>query len=89
MATLAFVATALMAPASAQDAAPQQTATSVEAPAADVCRDAANGTHVAQIHCCRANKGICGCRAGKIICCDRTASTEAGCTCHGDEAVID
>lgn len=89
MATLALVATALIPPASAQDTVPQQTVTSAEAAASDTCRDGANGTHVAQIHCCKANKGICGCRAGKIVCCDRTASNEAGCTCHGDEGVIE
>jgi hypothetical protein len=89
MATLALVATALMPPASAQDTVPQQTTASGDAPTADICRAGANELRVAQIHCCKANKGICGCRAGKIVCCDGTASTEAGCTCHGDEAMLD
>jgi hypothetical protein len=36
-----------------------------------------------QADCCKGHKGICGCRAGKIICCDGTASS--ACTCHGEE----
>jgi hypothetical protein len=39
--------------------------------------------------CCKANKGVCGCRAGKIICCDGTASAQPGCTCHGDEGFLE
>lgn len=38
--------------------------------------------------CCKANKGVCGCRAGKIICCDGTASTQPGCTCHGEDGFL-
>lgn len=38
--------------------------------------------------CCKGHKGVCGCRAGKIICCDGTASAQPGCTCHGDEGFI-
>jgi hypothetical protein len=34
---------------------------------------------VAQQGCCQANKGVCGCRAGKIVCCDRTFSKDCGC----------
>lgn len=44
---------------------------------------------IAQLACCKKNKGVCGCRAGKIVCCDNAPSTEPGCTCHGDEAVIE
>jgi hypothetical protein len=37
--------------------------------------------------CCKANKGICGCRAGKIVCCDKTFAD--GCTCaREDEAPL-
>lgn len=32
-----------------------------------------------QQDCCKANKGVCGCRAGKIVCCDKTFSPD--CTC--------
>ena len=42
-----------------------------------------------QLDCCKAHKGLCGCRAGKIICCDNTASTSPGCTCHSDSGVGD
>ena len=35
--------------------------------------------------CCKANKGICGCRAGKIVCCDKTFAE--GCPCSQDEPV--
>ena len=39
--------------------------------------------------CCKGNKGVCGCRAGKIICCDGKASTQPGCTCHGDDGFLE
>ncbi len=44
---------------------------------------------VAQLACCKKNKGVCGCRAGKIVCCDNAPSNEPGCTCHGDEAIVE
>lgn len=44
---------------------------------------------IAQLACCKKNKGVCGCRAGKIVCCDNTPSNEPGCTCHGDEAMVE
>ncbi|MDP2431152.1 MAG: hypothetical protein Q8O33_03895 [Pseudomonadota bacterium] len=40
---------------------------------------------VSQSDCCKGHKGVCGCRAGKIVCCDNTASTN--CTCHSDWGV--
>jgi len=33
-----------------------------------------------QADCCQGHMGVCGCRAGKIVCCDATASRT--CTCH-------
>ncbi|MDZ7595924.1 MAG: hypothetical protein U0932_14860 [Thiobacillus sp.] len=63
-------------------AATQQKMISTEA-----CLANAKGMHLAQINCCKGHKGICGCRAGKIVCCDNTISTEPGCTCHGDDAI--
>jgi len=33
--------------------------------------------------CCKANKGICGCRAGKIVCCDKTFAE--GCPCARED----
>jgi hypothetical protein len=44
----------------------------------------AAGETVAQQACCKGNKGVCGCRAGKIVCCDKTFSDT--CTCNRDEA---
>ena len=42
------------------------------------------GETVAQKDCCKGHKGVCGCRAGKIVCCDKTFSDS--CTCNRDEA---
>ncbi|MGA0025560.1 MAG: hypothetical protein ACO3F9_13070 [Burkholderiales bacterium] len=33
--------------------------------------------------CCAKNKGVCGCRAGKIVCCDKSFAT--GCTCNQED----
>jgi hypothetical protein len=41
-----------------------------------------NLAQVVQTDCCKGHKGVCGCRAGKIVCCDNTASST--CTCHSD-----
>ncbi len=88
LALLAFVPACFMLPAAADStvdptpAAAQQTSISPEA-----CIANAKGMQLAQIQtaCCKAHKGICGCRAGKIVCCDNSTSKEPGCTCHGDE----
>jgi hypothetical protein len=37
-----------------------------------------------QQNCCKANKGICGCRAGKIVCCDKTFADGCSCAREGD-----
>jgi hypothetical protein len=42
-------------------------------------------SQVSQSDCCKGHKGVCGCRAGKIVCCDNT--TSAACTCHADSGV--
>lgn len=42
-------------------------------------------SQVSQSDCCKGHKGVCGCRAGKIVCCDN--STSATCTCHADSGV--
>lgn len=60
-----------------------------DAAATQACLARAKGDQVAQINCCSGHKGVCGCRAGKIVCCDNTTSTEPGCTCHGDEGVAE
>ena len=41
------------------------------------------GTFAQQQACCKANKGICGCRAGKIVCCDKTFAD--GCSCNRED----
>jgi hypothetical protein len=92
LAVLAFALTSFMLPAAADStvdrtpAATQQKSISTEA-----CLANTKGMHLAQIQtaCCKAHKGICGCRAGKIVCCDNTTSIEPGCTCHGDEGVAE
>lgn len=45
-----------------------------------------NLSQISQSDCCKGHKGVCGCRAGKIVCCDNTASPD--CTCHGDSGVV-
>lgn len=55
----------------------------------EACPVQAASFQVAQLACCKKNKGVCGCRAGKIVCCDNTTSTEPGCTCHGDEPIVE
>lgn len=40
---------------------------------------------ISQSDCCKGHKGVCGCRAGKIVCCDNT--TSPNCTCHGDQGL--
>ncbi|MDP2028503.1 MAG: hypothetical protein Q8K12_02585 [Thiobacillus sp.] len=92
LALLAFVPACFMLPAAADStvdrtlAAAQQESISPEA-----CLANAKGMHLAQIQtaCCKDHKGICGCRAGKIVCCDNSTSKEQGCTCHGDEGVTE
>ncbi len=67
-------------------AAERPSATAGEIPAAapaTVCAPAERLAQLTQTECCKARKGICGCRAGKIVCCDGTSSKEPGCTCHG------
>ena len=39
-------------------------------------------SQISQTDCCKGHKGVCGCRAGKIVCCDGTVSPD--CTCHAD-----
>lgn len=50
-----------------------------------VCPPEALLAQVSQADCCKGHKGVCGCRAGKIVCCDNTVS--ANCTCHADSGV--
>jgi hypothetical protein len=88
---LAFAPAFFALPAAADTAvAPTPTAAvQPEAISPEACLANAKGSHVAQLNCCKDHKGLCGCRAGKIVCCDNTVSKEPGCTCHGDEGVAE
>jgi hypothetical protein len=92
LATLAFVAAGVVLPAAA-DSTPGRTPTAAqpEPVSPEACLATAKGMHLAQIQtaCCKDHKGICGCRAGKIVCCDNSTSNEPGCTCHGDEGIAE
>lgn len=63
----------------------------VTAAAASVCPEGVDPSlHLAQglpIDCCKGHKGICGCRAGRIVCCDGTVSKDPNCTCHADSGL--
>jgi hypothetical protein len=86
LAVLAFVPACFLLPAAAESTVnPAPVATQQKTISAEACLANAKGMKLAQIDCCKGHKGICGCRAGKIVCCDNTVSTEPGCTCHGDE----
>jgi hypothetical protein len=90
IALLAFVPACFMLPAAADSTVVRAPAASQsEALSLQACLANAKGERLAQIDCCKGHKGICGCRAGKIVCCDGTASTEPGCTCHGDEGITE
>ena len=90
LAVLAFVPSFFLLPAAADSAPDGALAPAgLETISSEACLANANNMKLAQIDCCKGHKGICGCRAGKLVCCDNTTSTEPGCTCHGDEAVIE
>ncbi len=59
--------------------------------AASVCPDGVDRSlSLAQglpLDCCKGHKGVCGCRAGKIVCCDGTVSKDPNCTCHADSGL--
>lgn len=90
LALLAFVPACFLLPAAADSTVgPTPAAAQLEAISLQACLARATGQHLAQIDCCKGHKGICGCRAGKIVCCDNSTSKEAGCTCHGDEGIVE
>jgi hypothetical protein len=69
-------------------APPEDLAPRASAPAASVllpCPAPEHLSQVSQADCCKGHKGVCGCRAGKIVCCDNTISVN--CACHGDSGV--
>ncbi len=91
-ALLAGIQSCFMLPAAADPgpAVPASAALQRHAVPAQACPANLQGlslSQVVQLACCSGHKGICGCRAGKIVCCDNTTSTEPGCSCHGDEAI--
>lgn len=63
---------------------PPPAAIEASLPAA-ACKSVDRLAQLTQTECCKAHKGICGCRAGKIVCCDGSVSKEPGCTCHGED----
>lgn len=93
-ALLAFIQSLFLLPAAADSSAPINSTAAVaqSAAALEACPTTLKGVNLAQItttECCKGHKGLCGCRAGKLVCCDGTVSNEPGCTCHGDEGVIE
>ena len=93
-ALLALAQSFFLLPAAADSSAPanppavtQQSASPLTACPANL--KGANLAQVTSTECCKGQKGICGCRAGKIVCCDSKPSTHPGCTCHGDEGFIE
>ena len=90
LAVMAFAPTFFVLPAAADSTVKSASvAATLKAVTPLACTANAKGPHVAQLNCCSAHKGLCGCRAGKIVCCDGTVSTEPGCTCHGDEGAVE
>lgn len=92
LAMLAFVPACFMLPATADSTVPPTpVAAQPKSISPEACLANAKGMHLAQIQtaCCKDHKGICGCRAGKIVCCDNSTSKEPGCTCHGDEGFVE
>ena len=90
LATTFTLGMALTAWAGNADAVAQPTAASVfkEAATSPACPTSGsyfNLSQVSQADCCKGHKGVCGCRAGKIVCCDGTVSPN--CTCHADSGI--
>jgi hypothetical protein len=88
---LAFVPACFILSAAADSSVDLTPATQQKSISTEACLANTKGMQLAQIQtaCCKAHKGICGCRAGKIVCCDNSTSKEPGCTCHGDEGIVE
>ena len=89
---LAFLPACFLLPAAADSSVDRTPAVTQQKPISpEACLANTKGMLLAQIQtaCCKDHKGICGCRAGKIVCCDNSTSKEPGCTCHGDEGVTE
>lgn len=79
------------AAATAATAEPSRTEPAAVAPL-EPCPPGVQDARLAQVastDCCKDQKGICGCRAGKIVCCDSKPSTHPGCTCRGDDGFLE
>ena len=93
-ALLAFAQALFLLPAAADSSAlinSPSTVVQLDAVTPQACQNL-KGANLAQLtstECCKGQKGICGCRAGKIVCCDGKTSTHPGCTCHGDEGFVE
>jgi hypothetical protein len=91
LAWLAMVPFSVPTAAAAETVQAAQAATSaaqVSSPALQPCpADKLKLSETVQADCCKGHKGVCGCRAGKIVCCDGTASPN--CTCHGDGGFVE
>jgi len=93
-ALLAFAQSLFLLPAAADTSVTASPPAVVQASASPLtaCPTNLKGANLAQVtstECCKDQKGICGCRAGKIVCCDSKPSKHPGCTCHGDEGFIE
>jgi hypothetical protein len=92
-AMLAFVLSFSLPSAAADGASPDSAPGAMrhESAALQACpANTSQGVSLAQTFqtaCCKGNKGICGCRAGKIVCCDGSTSTSPDCTCHADSGI--
>lgn len=42
---------------------------------------------IAESGCCSWHQGVCGCRGGRVTCCD--GSTSPSCTCKGEDIILD
>lgn len=72
--------------------APAARTTQSARPLLEACPAPARGAQLADLagtECCKNQKGICGCRAGKLVCCDGKPSTHPGCTCRGDDGLLE
>ena len=94
-ALLAFSQSLFLLPAAADSSAPINPPSAVaqrDTNTPQACPANLKGANLAQVtstECCKGQKGICGCRAGKLVCCDSKPSTHPGCTCHGDEGIAE
>lgn len=90
-AALALLQSVSLLPAAAETQVTPEPASALTQPppaALQPCPSSASDPALlAQMDCCKGHKGICGCRAGKIVCCDGTVSKDPNCTCHGDDGI--